>query len=251
MRRIVSVLLAATAAFAQNPPKKTDEALRARVSEFYQYHVTEEYRKAEKLVAPDAQDMFYTKEKPKYESFEILTIEYRENFKKAKVTVAVSQYGHAQGFQGQLMKTRSISSWKLEKGKWLWYIDPEEFKRVGFGPSANAGTKPPPGAAVPEVKADPSQMAVALGKVTVDKKSIVVTPGGGDTITITNNSMGTISLLVEQVLPDIRITLDKNNLNRGEKAIATLKYGANPHAGEVHFLIGPTNEILAVETRRD
>lgn len=250
MRRIVPVLLLAAAAFAQSPPKKTDEALRARVNEFYQYHVTEEYRKAEKLVAPDAQDMFYVREKPRYEAFEISKIEYRDRFQKATVTVTVTKYGHGQGFEGQVLKTPSISAWKLVKGKWCWYVDPDELKRVGFGPSANAGTKPPPGAAVPQVNVNPADVAMALGKLEVDKKSIVVKPGSTDEITITNNSMGTVTLAVQQILPDIQVTLDKKSLNRGEKAVAKVKCGDNPHAGEIQFLVGPTSEIVSVETRR-
>jgi hypothetical protein len=250
MRRIVPVLLLAAAAFAQNPPKKTDEALRARVSEFYHYHVTEEYRKAEKLVAPEAQDMFYVREKPKYQSFEISKIEYSDRFQKAKVTVTVSKYGHGEGFEGLALKTPSLSSWKLVKGKWCWYVDPEELKRVGFGPSANAGTKPLPGTAVPEMKIDPSAVASVFGHVAVDKSSLLVKPGGSDELTITNNSMGTVTVEVQQVLPDIKVTLDKKQLNRGEKAVATVTYGDNPHSGEIRFVIGPTNEFISVETRR-
>lgn len=250
MRRLLIPLLLASAAFAQKPPKAVDEALRARVNEFYQYHVTEEYRKAEKLVAEESQDIYYTREKPKYESFEIKTIEYRDpKFTKARVTVTVGQYGHAQGFTGIVMKTPSISYWKIVDGKWMWYVDPEELKRVGFGPSANAGTKPPPGAEPPKVSI-PADTDMALGKVLTDKGSIDVKAGCADQVTITNTSAGTVGLAVYQVLPDIKVTLDKKSLNRGEKAVATIKCGENPHQGEIQFQVTPTNEVLSVQTKR-
>jgi hypothetical protein len=250
MRRIWILLGIAAVAFAQKPPKKIDEALRARISEFYQDHVTEQYRKAEQLVAEDARDMFYVREKPKYESFEIANIEYLDHFRKAKVTVTVAQYGHAQGFTGTVLKTPSLSYWKLEHGKWFWYVDPEELKRVGFGPSANAGTKPAPGTPEPQVVVA-STPDVAMGKVDLDKTAIVVKKGAIEKITITNHAMGTMTLSVYQVLPDVKVTLDKTSLNRGEQAIATITCGDFPHQGEVQFMVMPTGEILSVATKRE
>ena len=75
----VCALFACAAVAQQKPPAKVDQALRARVKEFYQYHVDEQYRKAETLVANDDQsrDIFFTKQKEKYEKFEISQIEYR------------------------------------------------------------------------------------------------------------------------------------------------------------------------------
>jgi len=250
MRWIALLALAASAVSAQQkPPRGADEALRARVKEFYQDHVTEEYRKAEKLVAPDAQDIFYVREKPKYEGFEIKDIQYLDHFQKAKVTVTVSKYGHEQGFTGTLLKTPSVSTWKIVKGKWMWYVDADELAKGPFGKSANAGTKPLPGTATPEVKI-PQTPDMALGKVSIDKPEILVKAGITEQITITNNSLGTIGLEIAQVLPDIQVTLDKKSLNRGEKAVATLKCGDNPHAGEIAFHITPTQETIAVRTFR-
>jgi len=250
MRRIWIILGLAVVAFAQKPPKKVDEALRTRINEFYQDHVTEQYRKAEQLVAQESRDMFYVREKPKYESFEIANIEYLDHFRKAKVTVTVGEYGHAEGFTGTILKTPSLSYWKLDHGKWFWYIDPEELKRVGFGPSANAMTKPAPGAPTPKVEV-PSTPDMALGKVVLDKPEVVVKKGATDKVTISNKSLGTVSVQVYQVLPDVKVTLDKTTLNRGEQAVATITCGDFPHQGELQFQVMPTNEILTVTTKRE
>src|SRR5690349_19556011 len=63
MLRFALPTLLAAVAFAQNPadpfnrpPAGVDQALRARIHEFFQYHVTQEFRKAEKVVAEDSQD---------------------------------------------------------------------------------------------------------------------------------------------------------------------------------------------------
>src|SRR4051812_28037877 len=86
---------------APKPPKAVDAALRARIKEFYQYHVTEEYRKAEKLVAQDSQNIYYVASKPRYLNFDIKTIEYLDNFKKAKVSVLCEQFLNGVGFTGK------------------------------------------------------------------------------------------------------------------------------------------------------
>jgi hypothetical protein len=250
MRTLCIFLGIASIAFAQKPPKKVDEALRTRISEFYQDHVQEDYRKAEQLVAKDSRDIFYVREKAKYEGFEIANIEYRDHFQKARVTVTVREYGHAEGFTGTVLKTPSISSWKLEHGKWFWYADPEDLKRVGFGPSANAMTKPAPGAPEPKMVV-PGTPDMALGKTGLDKLEVVVKKGCTDKVTISNRSLGTISVDVYQVLPDVKVTLDKRTLNRGEQAVATITCGDFPHEGELQFMVMPTNEILVVTAKRE
>src|SRR5215475_5648840 len=96
MHRFTLLTMFAAVALAQSqdpfnrPPADVDEALRARIKLFYQYHVTgdaQAYRKAEALVAEDTKDYFYTHNKPKYISFEISRIDYSDHFTKAKATV--------------------------------------------------------------------------------------------------------------------------------------------------------------------
>src|ERR1044072_8874593 len=97
---LASAAFARTAPDAPKAPAGVDEALRARITEFYQFHVTGEYRKAEKMVAEDSQDIYYEHNKPKYLSFEIKTIAYAENFTKAKVSVTCEQYVNGLGTMG-------------------------------------------------------------------------------------------------------------------------------------------------------
>ena len=44
---------------AEAPPPEVDQALRARISEFYQDHVDGKFRQAEALVAAETKDSFY------------------------------------------------------------------------------------------------------------------------------------------------------------------------------------------------
>jgi len=70
--RLILLAILSCSAWAQSdnpfnrPPADVDQALRARITEFFQFHVTGEYRKAEALVAEDTKDYFYDHNKPKY-----------------------------------------------------------------------------------------------------------------------------------------------------------------------------------------
>jgi hypothetical protein len=248
MHRPILLALLMSAAFAQSPPADVDKALRDRIDEFYKYHVNEEYRKAEKLVAEDSQDLFYIHNKPHYLSFEIKSIKYSDDFTKAKVTVQVQQYVMSPGFQGKPLTMPSTSSWKVIDGKWFWFVDPEELASGPFGHSANAGTKP--GAAPKLDEKLLTTLDVAVGKVKADKQSVIVSPGGSAEVIISNQSPGTVSLSIFQTLPEIEVKLSKDTLNRGETAVVTLKGGENPHTGMIGFRVSPTNEVVSFEVKR-
>src|ERR1700730_11464976 len=99
MRLLTVFALFAAGSFAQDtaslfnkPPADVDLALRARISEFYEYHVKGEFHKAEGLVAEDTKEYFYDHDKPKYLSFEISKIDYSDGFTKAKAIILCEQF---------------------------------------------------------------------------------------------------------------------------------------------------------------
>src|SRR5262245_19462395 len=99
MFRLILFVILAAALLAQapadlfnKPPVEVDAALRARIDEFYGYHVIQQFRLAEALVAEDTKDFFYSHNKPLYLSFQISRIEYSKDFTKAKATVIGEQF---------------------------------------------------------------------------------------------------------------------------------------------------------------
>src|SRR5215472_12205106 len=98
------------------PPADVDQALRARIQEFYQLHVKGDFRHAEELVAEDTKDFYYSHNKPKYLSAEISRIEYSDRFTKAKATVLCEQYVMLPGFTDKPIKVPTPSTWKLIDG---------------------------------------------------------------------------------------------------------------------------------------
>src|ERR1044072_5758427 len=79
-------------------PPAVEEALRARITQFFQLHVDGKFRQAESLVAEDTKDFFYSANKPKYLGFEIKSISYNDDFTKAKAVVVAQMVVMVPGF---------------------------------------------------------------------------------------------------------------------------------------------------------
>ena len=138
--RFSIICLCAAACLAQSPkeppkpPADVDAALRARVTEFFQYHVTGQFRKGEALVADDSKELYYNRNKPRYlKLVGIERVDWSENFTKAMVTVMVVTPEMIPGWEGGPPQIPIPSTWKLENGKWCWYVQEEDFLRTPFG----------------------------------------------------------------------------------------------------------------------
>src|ERR1700732_4926641 len=69
-------------------PPPIDEALRARVAQFYGAYTSGKFKDAYPLVAEDSQDAFFAASKDMLKSCEVLRIKYAEDFTKADVVEA-------------------------------------------------------------------------------------------------------------------------------------------------------------------
>ncbi len=206
--RFTLLAILATAAWAQGdnpfdrPPAAVDQALRARILEFFHYHVTGEYRKAEAMVAEDTKDYFYDHNKPKYISVEINRIEYSDHYTKAKAIVMCEQRINAPGFGNKPFKVPTPSTWKLENGQWVWWVDPALRDLTPFG-KMKAGPEVPSSAAPasPSAGSLPASPDFLFTQVKVDKKELVAPPGRTDMLTIHNTAPGVMTVSIIQRLP--------------------------------------------------
>lgn len=228
------------------PPPDVDRALRDRVTEFFELHVKGDFRHAESLVAEDTKDFFYNGNKPRYISFEITQIKYNEDFTKAQVTLMCEQYIHAPGFEGKPMKVPTPSAWKLENGKWCWYVDQEQLHNTPFG-RMWSDPKPPAGAAAPApvpVVATTEQF-YALFKA--DKDSVTLAPGGTAQVTISNGSPGSMAVKVLGTLAGVEAKLDPVQVKAGDQAVLTLHAGEGAKSGTLKLRIDPIGKIIPIE----
>jgi len=238
MLRYLALSLWAVASFAQTagkPPAYIDQALRARITEFYQDHVTGEFRKAEALVADDTKDYYYISNKPRYQSFEIVQVDYTDDFTRAKVITVCEQILMLPGFEGKPVKLRLPSTWKVKDGEWFWYVDQSSYP-MPFG-SATGGGVAHPGM--------PPGMPADL-KVKLDKDSVTLAPGESVQVEITNSAPGPMRVLIQDRAPGVEVQLEHGDMKAGEKAVLTLKATPDAKPGVVSLRVEQTAEVLPV-----
>ena len=100
--------------------------LRESVAKFFNAHVQGKFRQAEEVIAEDSKDFFYNMEKQRYIGFEIIRINYSENFTKATVVTAVEVEWRSPRIGVMRVKPPMTSLWKQENGKWVWYVIPQK-----------------------------------------------------------------------------------------------------------------------------
>ena len=255
MHRFALFALFAAFAFAQpndpfkpKPPADVDAALRARVQEFFDLHVTAQFRKAEELVAEDTKDFFYTRNKPKYLSCELSTIDYSENFTKANVVMVCEQYIMMPGFADKPMKVPTPSAWKLVDGKWYWWVDQDALRNTPWG-RMTPGAYPAKGAAPqpPSFPNIPTSAGFLFKQIRLDKNAVRLNPGESAEVTISSAAPGVMSLSLPAVLPGVEAKLDKSALPAGGKATLTLLAAKGAKSGILNVQVEPTTQLLPIQ----
>jgi hypothetical protein len=189
------------------PPAEVDQALRARVKEFFQYSVDGNFRKAYDMVAEESKDFYFGMAKLKTVNFEFNSIEYSDNFTKALVKGTARRNVMFVGHEVE-MPMPSADTWKLENGKWMW-AQPEAkvittpMGQIAVDPAARSGapatTSPLPKDMSPEaVAAAAKQLEVKAG---VSKEFLTFTNGkaGSDEVVFHNGLNGFVHVLATPI----------------------------------------------------
>jgi hypothetical protein len=268
MYRFLQLLLSAFILAAQTPlanldkpPQDIDEALRARIKQFYDLHVAAaetgqaaKYRQAERLIAEESKDDFYVLSKPELHSYRIADIEYSEKFTKAKVVIVGAMPALLPMAGAKIMDFPFASYWKIEDGVWCWYYNKEPMHHTPFGdvkappPDSKPGATP---AVLPAAPNPTSLLATLQSALKIDHTRIDLIVGQPQTVKVTNTLPGPASLTVEcpnKPLAQTGITasFDKKDLKGNETAVLTLTAGPGTSIGIVPLLIivSPTNQVL-------
>ena len=252
MFRLALYVFAAAALYAQapadlfnKPPIEVDEALRARIKEFYEYHVKQQFRQAESLVAEDTKDFFYSHNKPQYLSFEIRRIDYSKDFSRAKATMVTEQFVMMPGFTDKPMKVPSASTWKLENGNWCWYVDQDSLRESPFGKMTPG--KGPAGVGLPT--ALPTSVDFVLGKVKAEKSPVTLKPGESIQVKVMNTAPGMMDLTVLDAPEGIEAKLDRSKIPANESAVLSIRASKNPKPGNIGLRVDQTNEFVTVQVK--
>ena len=126
------VVFAAAAAFGQagtgfggqvfrKAPPHIDEALKARIDTFYNLHMEGKFRQADAIVHEDSKDIFFEAEKVRMRGFKLVTINYEDDFNRAKVVVDLDTEFYFVGFGKMDVHRPLTSTWKRDSGgSWWW-----------------------------------------------------------------------------------------------------------------------------------
>jgi hypothetical protein len=249
---------------AQNPadlfskaPPYVDEALRARITKFYQAMVEGKARQGEQYVAEDSKDIYYDMAKPKYLSFEIHDIHYSDDFTKAKAVIVVQTFAAVPGFQSKPLPMPIGSLWKVVDGQWYWYVDPESLKITPFG-KMTPGPYPAGTPGAPQAMPDPSKgfdLGALWKQVHVDKRIVQLKAGeaSSDQVTISSDVQAVISLQLQRLdMPGLELKLDRTELKPGEKAILSFRF--EPHGEALHpvvanLLVQPIGYLIPIQIK--
>jgi hypothetical protein len=254
MRRFVILALCAFASLAQDPsdlfnraPKAIDDALRARINDFYQFHKNREFRKAEALVAEDTKDFFYDHDKPEVLGFEIARIEYSDGYTRAKATVLVEQRIMFPGFGGKIMKIPTPSYWKVEDGKWCWYVDQAKLNETPFG-VMKAGPPASNDNSVASIMSGlPADVDGLMSLIRADKSALTLTPGETGHVTIDNGMKGPITLAIQGKLEGVEAALDQSSVPAGGKTNLTVKAATGAKSGTITIMATPLGKAMPIQ----
>lgn len=252
-----ALLLVPAAALAQIPspaaPPEVEQALRARVGEFFQDFVDGKFRQAINLVAEDTQDEYFAASKAEVKEFKIDSVTFSSDFTKADVALTVKQVWRmkAEGFVSDTVVDSPWSTtWKIENGKWVYthQIQPNGWV-TPMGPSEGFH-KPDGTTAIPKKLDDATlnQEAQRIMRQTgIDKNEITLSPDklSSAKVNFHNGAPGSVSVSVEGMpksLPGLTAKFDKQDLNSGQDAVLEITY--DPTAAEQN---PPSSLIIALQ----
>ena len=241
-------------------PPEVDQALRGRVTEFFQDFIDGKFRQAINLVAEDTQDYYFASPKLEMRSFKIEGINYSDDFTKAVVHMTVTRIWRmrAEGFaQDADVPGPMDTNWKIENGKSVFYDLP---KTSGWltpmGPSAdvspaataaaNGKKKIDDGTMAAEAQRILQQSGIVTG-VTPDQVTLPLDKPSSAKLVFRNGVPGNVSLSLlglPKNLPGFSATISKQTVASGDSAEVEIRF--DPSAGvpkdpsvTIHVIVAP------------
>jgi len=228
----------------QKAPPGVEEALRARIHEFYTLWQQGKFRPAEDLVAEESRELYYGMQKIPIRKYELQSITFDDDYKTAKVLMAFQDQSPRTASYGIMVP--SLGTWKEIGGKWFMVIDVP--KTTPFGPmtSADYRTQPQQPTKPTETAPRPTIETLTLGALRLSPQELSIPAAGGrteHTVTLTNNLPGTLTIeVLDPKRPGLELQLSKTEL--GPKGQATLQVNYDPAKGQLH---GPLSVSVLVQ----
>lgn len=246
------------------PPKDVDDALRARVTQFYQNYITGKFSDAYAMVAPEAQNAFIESGKAEYQECRTTKVEYGDNFTTAQVSEVCKGEWHWHGHTSP-SDIPVASNWKILNGQWVWYWVKPRTVPNPFAPNGVTVLPPDydPNATAKSIPKDLHAVAQnILHKVNVDKMSVSLRADSQskDEVHVRNDMPGAVHLaLAPSPVAGMTATASKVDLKANETAVITVSYAPDDKSivcGEcasrirrawVQLTVEPTEQVFQIE----
>lgn len=239
---------------AVSVPSEAEKALRLRVEQFYQLQMDKKYRAAEAFVAEDTKDWYFASRKTELQGFTVQKVEMLEGSNRAKVSVKTKSSMMMIGVGRLPIEVPVDTTWKIESGEWVWYVDtkaplPTPFGNMNTGVAAE-GTTPP------DVKSIVAAVDVTAfqHQVTIDKNAVTLTAKEPSaTVTVTNGMPGYVNVTLEPGrISGITAQLDRERVGAGEKALISIQRAGseqNRSEGTIRVSVAPLGVTLDVQVQ--
>jgi hypothetical protein len=261
----ITLLLAIGAASAQDlarkAPPEVDDALKTRVSQFYQHFQRGEFRQAEELLDPPSRELFYNAKKNRIIDFRIQNVDYKEDYRNAGVLVVCKMIVNMMGHKPLEMPL--TSDWRFADGEWWMHLEaprqpPGADAESPAGPMTFSKEMPPPGSTFgvketpvprPTLESLKTMYEISTDTLTFPKDAAEPV---SRSMTVKNASIGKLSVeYLEEPLQGIEVTIEGAEMKAGGEATITITYDPNlekPLTGRVpvSFEVMPISQVFNV-----
>lgn len=244
------------------PPPEVDQALRARVNEFFQYHVEGKFSKAYEMVAEDTKEYYFATQKVQFKSFKITDIKYSDDFTKAVVDGSGTRIWRPRyDFPEVVVPVPIHTTWKIENGKWMWYDNSRPNQFMPFGPSDLAVVQKPAGAdGAPDLSAAKMQertnaILQQQQQGGLDKSELVLPldKTSSEQIVFHNAQPGEVKIYLNDTgkVAGFKAELDKSTIGAGQNAVIKIHFDpkdapASPAAFTLRVVMEPFNHEFPI-----
>lgn len=233
-----------------------EQALKERVSKFWDGFVTAKYRQSDAYVSEDAKEEFFSWPKKKIRGYAIDRIYYADKGNAAKVLTLVDTTLSMMGIGAMDIKQPVETWWKEENGQWFWFIPKNEVRMTPFGQmESNTGSGTAALNPTGQMNPIPTQKELAemMARVKPDREEVRFSLGEAkvETVTFSNGMPGTITLTLNApLMPHVTAELSSRDVPRGGTASLILKYEPKGKDAQIDDGIAKTVSVGVAQTGR-
>jgi hypothetical protein len=149
------------------------------------------------------------------------------------------------GFTDKPMKVPGTNTWKIEDGKWVWYVDQDALMNTPFG-RMKPGEYAPTGAAPapPSLSNIPTNGEFLMKQVKMDPQAVRLKAGESVKVAITSSAPGPVDLILQGKLAGVEAKFDDAKVKPGGSATLTVTAAKGAKSGLLTVQVEQTTQQL-------